>query len=197
VARPERTGVPYDLRGITHPSVSVVPIESRRFGHRHPMQPKTSQAQRGARSKDQGLLISRLPFVSAFEVLFVGGNNHQRKGLFDVSQVLNMDDKRSRRSVITANTAQHPLEPGGPSWHRKARFGSAGRPSIGAGSVCGRPVRDDDVAYANPISLPITRPVRCGREQVRRNHRASTRGSERSPVQASTRSWVIIFATVL
>jgi len=64
---------------------------------------KRAKHNSGARSQDQGFAHFSLPFVSTFEVLFVGGNNHLgAKGLFVVGRLLNMPDKEAMRRVLPA-----------------------------------------------------------------------------------------------
>jgi len=62
---------------------------------------KRAKHNSGARSQDQGFAHFSLPFVSTFEVLFVGGNNHLgAKGLFVVGRLLDAVDKQIARSVL-------------------------------------------------------------------------------------------------
>src|SRR5258708_5936034 len=50
---------------------------------------KRAKRNSGARSNDQGFTHISLPFVSTFDVLFVGGNNHvSARGLFVVGRLL-------------------------------------------------------------------------------------------------------------
>ena len=118
----------------THPSVSVVPVESSymsgigiRCSH------KRAKRNSGARSKDQGFTHISLPFVPTFEVPFVGGNNHvSGRDLFVVGQLLNVHDKGSERGV---SSVQHCATPDcsarGTSCRSARRSALAGRVSIG------------------------------------------------------------------
>jgi len=191
-------GFSYDFAEYHTRALSVVPIESRSVGHRLPMQPKRAKRNGGALQQGPGFAHISLPFCSAFEVLFVGGNNHlARKVYLMPGQVLNMDDKRSRRSVITQHCATS-------DWSLAARRGHAkARSASGRGvyrcwkRVRVRPVRDDDVAYANPISLRLLASFDVAASKFVVINRASTGEPNASLVQASTRSSGSIFATVL
>jgi len=70
---------------------------------------KRAKRNSGARSKDQSFTHISLPFVSTFEVPFVGGNNHvSGRDLFVVGQLLNVHDKGSERGV---SSVQHCATP--------------------------------------------------------------------------------------
>jgi hypothetical protein len=54
-------------------------------GHRHPMQPQTNQAQQRRSQQGSGFYSYLAPFVSAFEVVFVGGNTTQAREVYLLS----------------------------------------------------------------------------------------------------------------
>src|SRR5260370_41235596 len=71
---------------------------------------KRAKRNSGARSKDQGFTHISLPFVSTFEVPFVGGNNHASGGIYLLSVSFSTCmTKEASGACLPCNTAQHPI----------------------------------------------------------------------------------------